>query len=304
LKHLEFSVAVFLLVLIAQFGQPALAQTQPSPKMRAANELLNSQRWAEAAKAYEEIVTEDPKNARAWYQLGTARFSQQQFAAAVAAYEKNIAITNNPSVMYNTACAYARLGQKEKALEWLDKAINNQTPLFVNLASDPDLATIRDEPKFKDFLVALDKRRRPCMYSAEARQFDFWIGEWEVFNLQGQRAGTSVIQQISAGCGILENWQDAFGNEGKSINFYDVGARKWHQYWIGASGGPLRFSGVYQDGAMRYEGEPATANGTTTLSRLTFFNLDANTVRQFAERSTDNGKTWTVDYDLKYVRKK
>ena len=31
---------------------------------------------------------------------------------------------------------------------------------------------------------------------------------------------------------------------------------------------------------------------------------DANTVRQFAERSGDDGKAGTVIYDFKYVRKK
>ena len=55
---------------------------------------------------------------------------------------------------------------------------------------------------------------------------------------------------------------------------------------------------------MRYEGEPVASQGAQTLSRLTFFNLDANTVRQFAEQSWDDGKTWTVLYDFKYVRKK
>jgi len=141
------------------------------------------------------------------------------------------------------------------------------------------------------------------MYTAEARQFDFWVGEWDVFNPQGQKAGTSVIQQISAGCGVLENWRDAFGNEGKSINFYDPNTQKWYQYWIGASGGPSRFSGAYKDGAMKYEGESTTVNGVTSSSRLTFFNVDADTVRQFAERTADGGKTWTVTYDFKYVRK-
>jgi tetratricopeptide (TPR) repeat protein len=304
LRHSKFSVALLLLVLFAVLGQTVFAQAQPSPKMLAANELLKSQHWAEAAKAYEDIVNEEPNNGRAWYQLGVARFSLQQFEPAIAAFQKNVAISKNPNVMYNMACAYARLGQKDKALEWLDKAVNNKTPLFVNMATDPDLVSLRDDARFKELLIAQDKQRRPCMYSTEARQFDFWVGEWDVFNPQGQKAGTSVIQQISAGCGVLENWRDAFGNEGKSINFYDANTAKWYQYWIGASGGPLRMSGIYKESAMRYEGEPTTSNGMTTLSRLTFFNIDAKTVRQFAEQSTDGGKTWTTTYDLKYVRTK
>jgi hypothetical protein len=69
-------------------------------------------------------------------------------------------------------------------------------------------------------------------------------------------------------------------------------------------GGATRYSGSYGDGAMRFEAEPLVASGVTTARRLTFYNVDANTVRQFAEQSTDNGKSWTVSYDFKYVRKR
>ena len=67
---------------------------------------------------------------------------------------------------------------------------------------------------------------------------------------------------------------------------------------------PTMAVGVYRDNAIRYEGEPAITNGGKTLSRLTFFKIDGNTVRQLAENSVDDGKTWTVRYDFKYVRKK
>jgi hypothetical protein len=141
------------------------------------------------------------------------------------------------------------------------------------------------------------------MYSAEARQFDFWVGEWEVYNPQGRRVGSSVIQSVASGCGILENWTDGFGGTGKSINFYDPGEHKWFQYWVGQNGSPSRYSGVYRDGALRYVGESNVINGQKTIPRLTFFNVDANTVRQFAEKSDDEGKTWTTVYDFKYIRK-
>lgn len=279
-----------------------VVQNTPSPQMKAANELFNNQKWEEAARAYETITATEPNNARAWYQLGMSRFSLRQFEAAIAAFQKNIAITRNPSAMYNVACAFARLNQKEKAMEWLDKAVTNNLSPFTDINADEDLASLRGDPRFKELATSLDKKRRPCMYSASAREFDFWIGEWDVFNPQGQKAGTSVIQQIAEGCGVLENWTSSIGGAGKSINFFDPASAKWYQYWIGANGVPNRYEGTYRDGAMRYEGEKSAAGNA--LTRLTFFNLDSNTVRQLAENSTDNGKTWTVVYDFKYVRKK
>src|SRR5689334_9959548 len=187
-----------LLLSVLFFAMPAAAaQNAPGPQMKAANELFNSQKWEEAARAYEAVVAADPTNGRAWYQLGMARLSLNQFELSIDAFQKNIALTNNPNAMYNVACAFARLNQKAKAIEWLEKAVNNNlSPFTTNLAGDPDLAGLREETRFKELVTTQDKKRRPCMFSAAAREFDFWIGEWDVFNTQGQKTGTSIIQQI------------------------------------------------------------------------------------------------------------
>jgi hypothetical protein len=39
------------------------------------------------------------------------------------------------------------------------------------------------------------------------------------------------------------------------------------------------------------------------MRRLTFYKLGADKVRQHGERSDDEGKTWTTEYDLEYRRK-
>ena len=292
---------IALAILFA--GSLSLA-AQDESKMSAADQLFRAQKFNEAAIAYAEVTKEDPNNAAAWYQLGMSRLALRQFAPAIEALQKNISLKNNPVAMYNVACAYARLGQNEKAFEWLKKADANQLPPSLNIAADDDLAGLRADARFVELANARERKRRPCLYSAEARQFDFWIGEWDVFNPQGQKAGTSVIQQVAEGCGILENWTDRFGSTGKSLNFYDSISQKWNQSWIGPMGGATRYAGTYRDGAMRFEAEPVATNGVNTIRRLTFFNLDANTVRQFAEQSTDDGKSWTVSYDFKYVRRK
>jgi hypothetical protein len=45
-------------------------------------------------------------------------------------------------------------------------------------------------------------------------------------------------------------------------------------------------------------------NGPSMRRHLQFFNLAPDTVRQFSQRSTDGGKTWTVEYDFTYHRRK
>jgi tetratricopeptide (TPR) repeat protein len=300
-QELRFVAAMILLCAWQVFA----AAQSATPAMQRADEMFQAKRWTEAAQAYEAIVKAEPANARAWYQLASARYWLEQFALAADAFQKNIGLTKNPIAMFNLACVYARMNEKDKALEWLGKAFGPENKAIYLLdLNDSDLNSLHDDPRYKDIWLSVDKRNNPCMYRAEARQFDFWIGEWDAFNRQGRKDGTSVIQRIAGGCGILENWTNAIGGGGgKSINFYDPQANKWFQYWIGADGNPQRYSGVYQDGALRYEGEPFTQNGKKIISRLTFFNVDANAVRQLAEQSDDEGKTWTVRYDLKYVRR-
>ena len=299
---------ILLFVFAAIFAGDICAQTPqqpatPSPKMTAASELFKQQKFQEAATAFGELVKSEPENARAWYLLGMSLHSLGKYEQAIAAFEKNVMLAKNPNAMYNIACGYARLNQTEKAFEWLEKALGAGVAPFVALESDADLESLRKDARFKKMLDVADRQKRPCMYSTEARQFDFWVGEWEVFNPAGQKAGTNSVQLFSNGCGLMENWTGGGGSNGKSINFYDAGTNKWYQSWIGSGGGALRYAGTFRDGAMRFEGE-TVANGKKTLQKLTFTKIDENTVRQLAEISADDGKTWTISYDFKYVRKK
>jgi tetratricopeptide (TPR) repeat protein len=220
------------------------AQTQISPEMTAANQLTQAGKWPEAAAAYETVLKREPKNANAWYQLGSARYQLKQYKESAAAFEKNVEIANNGFAMYNLACVYALMGEPAKAIEWLTKAADNPTMIkaAINFA-DRDLASIKDDPAFKALAEKVDRSVHPCMYSDEAKQFDFFVGEWNAFNPQGRAVGTSVIQRIANGCGVLENWRDGFGNEGKSIKFYDAGDKQWHQYWMGSNGWHWRYQG-------------------------------------------------------------
>ena len=300
---------ILTIFISAFFGGHIFAQQQPpmSPQMQAAAQLVRAQKWTEAVAALEEIAKAEPNNGRAWYLLGTSYHQLAKYDKAVEAYEKNIPISKNPAAMYNLACAYSRLKQIDKSFEWLEKSLKNGVAPGVNLKTDEDLVNIRNDERFKKMEEIADRAVRPCMYSAEARQFDYWIGEWDVFPSQapaGQapKVGDSKIDQISGGCGLLENWTST-GNNGKSINYYDSTTGKWYQHWIGSGGGALRYEGNFKDNAIRFEGVTIGQDGKKTLHKLTFFKIDENTVRQLAESSTDDGKTWTNTYDFRYVRK-
>jgi pimeloyl-ACP methyl ester carboxylesterase len=144
---------------------------------------------------------------------------------------------------------------------------------------------------------------RPCETDVRHRQFDFWIGEWWVTTQPGRFMGVNRIERVEGGCLLQENWTDGHGETGRSMNFFDAVPGKWRQVWMSPTGGALELVGEFKDDAMRFVGERHDLNGKTVPTRLTFFKLGPDKVRQFAEHSSDGGKTWATSYDFLYTRK-
>lgn len=160
------------------------------------------------------------------------------------------------------------------------------------------------------FVIAQTPSKPPCS-DPVYRQFDFWIGEWEVYGPKGKKAGDSKIELILDSCVIQENWTSAnlFQGKlysGKSYNSYNSGAKKWQQFWVDNTGSiTAYFDGHYEDNKMiMLTDNVKQPDGTYKIQKMTFFHLGPDKVRQFGESSTDGGKTWKTDFDLEYRRKK
>jgi hypothetical protein len=150
----------------------------------------------------------------------------------------------------------------------------------------------------------------PCS-RPEFRQFDFWIGEWDVYARNGQKAGDSKISLILDSCIILEEWTSANKSmgilySGKSFNKYNPLTDQWQQTWVDNVGGSTEYlKGKYENKKMVFESAPFMfSRDTMAIRRLSFFDLDANKVRQHGELSKDKGATWSTEYDLEYRRRK
>lgn len=301
------SMCVALLLLALAVSTAAQTATV-APDMQEASALLQAQKWAEAAKAFEAIASAEPTNARAWYQLGWARHGLGKYEQAIDAFQKSLDLNKGNRrgalSMYGIATMYAALKNNDKAFEWINKALNADLPQPRQLKDDPNLIGLRTDPRFQSFVTMAEKAARVCMNVPEYRQFDFWVGEWDVIGPGNQKVGTNSIVLLEDGCIVEENWTSAQGGQtGKSFNFYNPVTRKWHQSYMGNDAGNWMMDGEYKDGAMRLEGSIYSPN-TQVQTRMTFFNLGPDKVRQLGENSTDGGKTWVVTWDAMYIRKK
>jgi hypothetical protein len=90
------------------------------------------------------------------------------------------------------------------------------------LQTDPEFAKVREHPRFADILAKVQSNNaRPCTPRARRRQFDFWIGEWDVTGLDGRFIGTDRIEAAEGGCLLRETWTGAASGTGQSVSFYD-----------------------------------------------------------------------------------
>lgn len=137
----------------------------------------------------------------------------------------------------------------------------------------------------------------------EHRQFDFWVGRWEVTQA-GKPVGHNAIEVDLKRCALFESWAGSSGSRGRSINFYDRLRRRWHQTWIDDGGEALQLDGRLVNGNMVLEGDTSAANAVVVHDRITWTPNADGTVRQHWEHRSGTAPAWETVFDGVYHRVK
>jgi hypothetical protein len=147
----------------------------------------------------------------------------------------------------------------------------------------------------------------PCS-SAEARQFDFWVGEW-IGTWKSRNGaigqGTNRIESILGGCVIHENFQSEGPQPliGRSYSVWSPRLKRWQQTWVDSSGSYLDLNGEFADGKMVLLRDGILGNGKPGKQRMTFSNIRKDRFDWDWDTSEDGGKSWTSRWHIDYVRK-
>lgn len=302
----------FILFLIIIFSKSAFSQNNQSIALvHKADSLFEAKAWKASATAYTEALKANDKDGRIWYRLGAAYQEQGLYAKAIEAYQKSLevgsAIIPPVFVRTNLAKTYSLSKDSAKTFALLTEMINNGYANFPDLNSAKEYEWLRSTRQFAAIVSKATNTAYPCSNNPHNREFDFWVGDWNVYQTgTDYQVGKQKIEKASGGCLIVENWTAiGFPNDGKSMNFISPKTNKWEQVWMGSGGGYLNYyNGEYRDGAMRYEGDGADKAGNKILFHLSYFNLAPDRLRHLLEQSKDNGKTWTTLYDFSYRRVK
>jgi len=136
----------------------------------------------------------------------------------------------------------------------------------------------------------------PACAAPEHRQFDFWVGRWDVYPTGAERlVAHSLIERLYGDCVIRESWMPLRGGGGSSLNSWRPGERRWRQLWADSANSWAEFSG-----GLEGEDMVLIAGEGQTRSRMTYSRQPGAAVRQLVEGSADGGATWAAQYDFTY----
>jgi hypothetical protein len=151
-------------------------------------------------------------------------------------------------------------------------------------------------------------RPAPCT-APELHQLDFWVGDWELtWPASGQSpagTGTNHVEKILGDCVVQESFAAAGppGLVGHSVSTYDPRQGIWEQTWVDNQGAYIALTGGFKDGAMTLTQKALGPNGKPRLARMVYLNIKPDSFDWHWESSTDEGKTWKLNWEIHYKRK-
>lgn len=273
-------------------AQPATTLT---PQQQAAR-YWQAQQWEQSAAAYADLTAEQPDAPLFAFRHAYSLHALGKYEEALAAHERAAKFPQFRGVAsYNAACASALLARPDAAFRWLDAAVNAGFRDAGQIVGDADLASLHADERWTRYVEALESL-------SGGHAMAFWVGNWEVRDASGTVVGKNIITSEHNGNVIREEWMDASGRGGTSINFLDWRSGLWRQVWVDGAGGIVDISGgPREDGAVVLEGDRAVGPSVVTRTRTTFTVLDDGRVRQLIETSAD-GVAWRVGFDGYYTR--
>ncbi len=145
---------------------------------------------------------------------------------------------------------------------------------------------------------------------AEARQFDFLVGAWELDVQQKVGGLAAMIHGTPHFLGSWKAWR-SFDERGledelrimdrsgnliwliRSLRVFDRSAAQWTVVGLDAYRAKGSSSTAHwRDGEMRVDGNGTNGEGKPYLARTRFFDISKDAFRMSQDRSYDQGQTW------------
>lgn len=290
-------VTIFCLGLLL-VATPALALDEENLA-----DLFQEQRFDDVIEQAKSMTEHDADNGAAWHFMGRALLEKGKYKAAQDALGRAVELAFQPAnSRFHLAVSAAYRKRTADALSALDDAVKGGF-LKVDALEHPAFNDFRTARQFLDIAERQKRAAYPCLFDERYRQFDFWIGDWNVHSTDGNPQGHNVIERGKSGCTLTERWTSLNGGGGFSVNFFDPRSEKWNQVWVDSRGGNFRLTGAFQGNSMVLQGVHTAPDGSTELIRGRWTLMADGRVRQFFEQSKDAGKNWYVWFEGFYSKR-
>ncbi len=123
--------------------------------------LFDLDRKEEAAATLEKFLKDYPEDNRGLFTslqamlaaaAGQPRVAEEKIRLAI---ERGKGFGHFHHTAYHIACAYALMNRKEEAIKWLESAADNGFPCYVLFATDHNLDSLRQHPRFQQFMARM-----------------------------------------------------------------------------------------------------------------------------------------------------
>jgi hypothetical protein len=138
---------------LEDFQSPLLADL-PLTRLGRFEEASTARR--EGIRRVERQLELEPRNSRALLLGACALVSEGQLERALEWTHRGVAnAPDDPAVLVNTACVYARAGMKEQSLAFLERAFSGGAGKRHWIEQDPDYDVLRGDPRFEALMRKL-----------------------------------------------------------------------------------------------------------------------------------------------------
>jgi len=131
----------------------------------------------------------------------------------------------------------------------------------------------------QNLVAQVEKKQCPCCSESHS-SFDFWIGDWTVYDVNGKVVGYNTIEKQYDNCVLQEKWTSSAKNKGTSYNYYDEKDSTWNQVWVDNSGFSLTLKGNYSEGKMILKSELVEGQKGKYYNQITWTKNEDGSVTQ------------------------
>jgi hypothetical protein len=151
---------------------------------------------------------------------------------------------------------------------------------------------------------ARSEEQRKAAYAAHQADFDYLLGDWE-FTAESKQYGkfNGRWSAVRLETGQILDEYRVLDGDGETvyvtstIRSYNSAADRWELIGMDRGGGLLDFGTAQRVGdEIHIEQKFGVAGGRPITMRIRYYNIQPDRFSWRADRSTDDGKTWTTDF--------